>query len=114
MQLRNPFPPEVKLLYLGCWRCWLCGANGQTKGGLDIHHIMGRISNSAFNSSCLCRECHNNVLHTKEVESKLFLITLVYLQDVGYVPVQKDWDFFRENYQRLHSPELEEWLKKNH
>jgi hypothetical protein len=113
MILRNPFPLEVRLLYLDCWTCWLCGSNGSRSGGLEIHHIMGRNSDSAFNSSCLCKGCHSHMGHSQEEEQQLFLITLEYLKRIEYVPIKKDWDFFQENYQRLNSPELQAWLKKN-
>lgn len=112
MQLQNPFPFEVRKLYLDCWTCWICGANGQQRGGLEIHHITGRDSDSAFNSSCLCHYCHEKVLHTQEVESMLFLKTLKYLKGIEYVPIQKDLDFLREHYQRLVTPDLEKWLNQ--
>jgi len=101
MILQNPFPLEVRLLYIDCWRCWLCGENGSRKGGLEIHHIMGRISDSAFNSSCLCKDCHSHMGHSQEEECKLFGITLEYLYDIEYKPTEKDYEFLRQNYKRL-------------
>lgn len=113
MQLQNPFPLTVRLLYLDCWRCWLCGENGQRNGGLEIHHIMGRISASAFNSSCLCKKCHGHMGHSQEEEQKLFLITLKYLKGICYNPIQEDYDFLTQHYQRLMTEDLKQWLSSN-
>jgi len=106
MKLAFPFSFEVRLLYLNCWKCWLCGENGQRKGGLEIHHILGRISDSAFNSSCLCKECHSHMGHSQEEECKLFLITLKYLYDMKYQPCEKDYDFLNKNGRRLLTKEV--------
>lgn len=48
MQLRNPFSSATRLLF-DVWICWKCGGNGQQKGGLELHHIVGRSSNSPLN-----------------------------------------------------------------
>ncbi len=79
MQLQNPFPLEVRTLYLDCWECWLCGRNGWNRGGLEIHHIWGRISASALNSSCLCGYCHKGMGHSREEQHRLLRKTIAYL-----------------------------------
>lgn len=58
----------------------MCGGNGQDSGGLEIHHIWGRVSWSAFNSSCLCKECHGHVGHSREERTNLLRITVSFLQ----------------------------------
>lgn len=93
MQLQNPFTLSTRLLYIDCWQCWMCGGNGQDVGGLEIHHITGRDSNSAFNSSCLCKKCHTTIEHTHEREAELFLKTLMYLYNIEYMPTTKDYAF---------------------
>lgn len=113
MYLKNPFPLSVRLLYLDCWQCWFCGSNGSTKGGLELHHIMGRNSACAFNSSVLCKECHSHIGHSREEEQKLFAKTLHYLYDIQYIPKVGDYAFMKLNYQRLMTPELQQWLQTN-
>lgn len=113
MKLAYPFPLEVRLLYIDCWQCWLCGGNGTQDGGLEIHHICGRVSDSAFNSSCLCKKCHATMGHSQEEEQKLFLITLKYLFNKEYQPVPNDWKFLYEN-KRLLSDEVLKWCNDNY
>src|ERR1035437_836633 len=83
MKLNNPFPDEVRWLFAGVWKCWLGGCNGQDRGGLEIHHIYGRVSDSAFNASVLCGKCHGHVGHSLEEHRGLFLTTLHYLRDLA-------------------------------
>lgn len=101
MKLANPFPTEVRELYRDCWKCSLCGCNGQNRGGLSLHHILGRISGSAFNCSILCGYCHEHMNHNQEEEQKLFNITLQYLYEITYQPTEKDYQFLRDNGSRL-------------
>lgn len=110
MKLRNPFPLKVRLLYIDCWTCWQCEENGQRNGGLEIHHITGRDSDSAFNSSCLCKKCHEHIEHTQEREAELFLKTLKYLYNLQYVPIQEDFDFIKAHPYVL-TPESLQWIK---
>ena len=111
MQLATPFPLEVRLLYLGHWKCFICNSNGQGRGGLSIHHILGRISGSALNSSCLCGECHSHMGHSQEEERKIFLKTLEFLYNKQYVLNKEDIQFLRENGDRLIGEEAKKWLK---
>jgi len=101
MKLKYDFPKEVRLLYLGHWRCFLCGSNGTTKGGLEIHHILGRVSDSAFNSSCLCRQCHAGICHNDGEHQTIFFQTLTYLKSINYKPSEKDWAFLEEHIKEL-------------
>ena len=111
MQLQNPFTLNTRLLYLDCWTCWICGSNGQSNGGLEIHHITGRDSNSPFNSSCLCGSCHRHMGHSQEEEQKLFLKTLEYLYNLEYEPMDSDFAFITAH-AYLVTEAVKEWLKK--
>jgi hypothetical protein len=79
MDLKFPFPLEVRTLFMDCWQCWECGGNGSNCGGLELHHIYGRISDSAFNASVLCKDCHNRVGHTQEEHVKFVRKTISFL-----------------------------------
>lgn len=86
MQLNNPFPDEVRWLYLyNNYECWECGGNGSSGGGgIELHHIWGRVSASALNSAPLCHECHSHVGHTYEEHQKYFKKTMKFLISQGY------------------------------
>lgn len=101
MKLQYDFSQTTRALYLNHWECFLCGCNGWNRGGLEIHHIMGRVSKSPFNSSCLCGECHRHIGHNKEEHQRIFGQTLYFLKKVHYKPDDEDWKFLEENYQEL-------------
>lgn len=85
MYLKNPFPLEVRLLYLyNSYECWDCGGNGSNSGGIELHHIWGRISASALNSAPMCKECHNKIGHTREEHQRLLRKTIYFLSSQGY------------------------------
>src|ERR1041385_6945253 len=96
MKLKNPFSLRIRLLYMDVWSCWLCGLNGQNRGGLSIHHIRGRISASIFNSSLLCGYCHEHMGHSEEEERMIFLITLKWIYNIKYMPLPEDYEFLRD------------------
>lgn len=110
MKLQNPFPQTVRLLYLDWWECFMCGENGQRSGGLEIHHILGRVSSCAFNSSCLCKKCHAHVGHSENEHRRIFLRTMQFLFSRHYQPTKQDLDFFEKNHKRLESKELHVFL----
>lgn len=94
MKLNNPFPQEVRLLYLyNAYECWQCGSNGTNDGGIELHHIWGRISPSALNSSPLCKKCHSKVGHSREEHLSLLKKTIDFLSSQGYVLTQTDNEF---------------------
>lgn len=95
MQLNNPFPNEVRWLYLyDCYTCWQCNGNGTGgNGGIELHHIWGRISASALNSAPLCRACHEKVTNTVEERQRYFKRTMYFLISQHYVLTQYDNDF---------------------
>lgn len=110
MELRNPFSLDTRLLYLGIWYCWECGANGNDRGGLELHHIRGRISASPLNSALLCHLCHSGMNHSQEEEQRLFLKTLKYLHSIRYIFTPADMLFMEDNKERLFSTEVIEWV----
>jgi len=62
---------------------------------------MGRVSSSAFNSSCLCGECHCRIGHNQEEHQRIFAQTLQFLKKVRYKPDKEDWRFIEDNYKEL-------------
>lgn len=93
MQLQNPFPLAVRVLFLGVWECWLCHENGTRSGGLELHHIFGRISASALNAAVLCKRCHSHIGHNREEHQKLLRRTIHFLLKQGYKLLPVDNDF---------------------
>jgi hypothetical protein len=117
MILQNPFPPEVRNLYLGAWYCFYvdengvaCNANGVGRGGLELHHLLGRSSACAFNSCLLCGECHRKIVHNIDEHRRLFVRTLQYLTSIKYQPKVKDIEFIRDNERELTGQHLKIWL----
>jgi len=92
MNLRNPFPLSVRNLYVyNCWTCWECGGNGSgSAGGIELHHIYGRMSASALNSAPLCHTCHSKVGHTYEEHQKYLQKTIRFLLSEGYQLTEVD------------------------
>lgn len=87
MELRKPFPLNVRLLYLyNNYECWECGGNGSSGGGgIELHHIYGRISASVLNSAPLCHTCHSKVLHTYEEHQRYLQKTIRFMLSQGYI-----------------------------
>lgn len=76
MKLENPFPLEVRNLFLYVYYCFKCGRSDR---GLELHHIFGRISSSALNACPLCKVCHGAIQHTVEEEQALLKLTIRFL-----------------------------------
>lgn len=93
MQLANPFPLQVRLLFIDAWECWICGENGTRSGGLELHHIWGRISGCALNAAPLCHNCHETVLHTRSTHHFLLKKTILFLHRSCYQWVPEDTEF---------------------
>lgn len=111
MKLRFPFPLEVRNLYLYKQFCILCGSNGNERGGLELHHLLSRISDSAFNSAVLCGECHKHIGHSQEEHQRIFSLSFLLLHRLGFKPKQKDIEFLQNNWNEIMSEELLEWWK---
>jgi len=105
MKLKYDFPPKVRLLYLYHTACFLCGSNGSDCGGLEIHHILGRVSDSAFNSSCLCRCCHAKMVHNQQEHREVFAHTFEFLRSSrlrgDFLPTEYDWWFLEKHLREL-------------
>lgn len=108
MFLKNPFSLDTRWLFFDVrYKCFDCGSNQ----GVELHHIMGRVSSSAFNACPLCKICHEKVKHNQQEHQRLFLKTLQYLQSIVYTPKQEDLQFLKDNFRELNSPELQEYLR---
>ena len=77
MKLRNPFPEEVRLLFLYVYACFDCGRSDR---GLELHHITGRNDNSKENAFPICKVCHEKVKHNNEEHKKYKQITKEWLE----------------------------------
>ena len=104
MNLQNPFSEKTRWLFYDVqYHCWLCRTNGQESGGTELHHIVGRSSNSPYNASVLCVGCHKGMNHNEEEEQNLLRITSNYLEAIGYVPNDKDKEFIKLWQRNKHS-----------
>jgi len=98
MKLQFPFSQETRWLFFDVrYLCWICGENGQQKGGTELHHIKGRVSDSPYNGAVLCKECHGHANHNDSEEGDLLLKTISYLDSRGYVANEADRMFLKEN-----------------
>lgn len=88
--LRNPFPLEVRLLFLYNFTCWACG---RSSTNLELHHIWGRISFSVLNAAPLCRTCHNAVKDTPEERCDFMRKTIEHVSPQGYKLTEYDLGF---------------------
>lgn len=84
----------------------MCGSNRE----LSIHHILGRVSDSGFNSSVLCGDCHSRIGHTREEHQKIFQKAVVVLHSVGFKPGDRDMNFLRDNWEELVSEVTHRWF----
>jgi hypothetical protein len=112
MKLDNPFPERVRLLYLYERRCLLCHANGWGRGGLELHHILGRSCNCVFNAALLCGLCHKGMVHNSDEHLLLGGLQIRWLKDSGITPLEEDWSCLQTHYKDLISQETEVWLLK--
>lgn len=92
--LKNPFPPEVREIYIYVYYCFQCNHSDRP---IELHHIFGRESDSAFNACVLCHDCHEAVKHTEEERHLLFNKNLQFLIDTHYKPTEKDCDFIKRH-----------------
>lgn len=75
MKLKNKFTTETRYLFFDIqYICIECKRNGQDCGGVELHHILGRVSASPFNACVLCKECHSTIGHNFEEEKKYLQI----------------------------------------
>jgi len=98
MKLQNPFPLRVRALYLYVYSCAMCDRSDR---GLELHHIIGRSSCSAFNAIPICTYCHSHIKHTVEEQEFLFNLNLKFLIKENYEPIEEDWDFIKINHKLI-------------
>ena len=79
MDLKFDFSFEVRTLFDDMQECAVCHCNGSGRGGLSIHHIYGRVSDSVFNGVVLCGFCHERVTGSQDERLHFFGVTLQYL-----------------------------------
>jgi hypothetical protein len=92
--MRNNFSPDTReLFYDARYTCFMCNGNGQNCGGMELHHIASRITNSAVNCAPVCKECHEHIGHSYEEEKFLFRKALEYLFKKQYLFTEKDTSF---------------------
>jgi len=94
MTLKNRFTPTVRSLFAFRYSCDICGMNNN----LELHHILGTISNSALNASLLCHKCHEKEDSGGEyLKRKLLVGTLKFLISENYELTEKDLRFYIMN-----------------
>jgi hypothetical protein len=91
MKLKNDFLLEDRDVYCFEHSCIVCGSNQ----GVELHHVMGRVSNSIFNSAMICRKCHEN--YTSLDKSFLLKTTIRFLLKEGYQVKPRDVAFYHDN-----------------
>lgn len=88
----------------------MCGSNGNQRNGLELHHILGRVSDSIFNCACLCGTCHSHMGHSREEHQQLFGLAVHFIKAVHYAPDDDDLKFVAENFEELVSQETKMWI----
>lgn len=80
--LKNDFSQEVRFLFTQIPQsCYNCGINYP----LELHHILGRVSNSPLNGSLLCHNCHKKgTIHYFYSREELLRQTFYNLVVTGY------------------------------
>jgi len=105
MKLANPFTSATRELWRDWWECLQCGGNGQGVGGLELHHITGRDSNSPLNGAVVCKECHSHMGHSKDEERQLFAATMQYLLNQKYSLTKDDEQYMLDHPYLIHNNE---------
>lgn len=88
---KNPFPDEVRELFMWEYRCWDCGINQN----LELDHILGRKSDSPLNAYLNCRRCHTAKSHKSDAHR--LQTTLKFLMRSGYDLTEKDVEFYKKH-----------------
>jgi 5-methylcytosine-specific restriction endonuclease McrA len=100
MKLRNNFTIKTRWLFFDVrYMCFDCGGNGSGCGGTELHHIIGRGSNSPYNACVLCKKCHAKVGHTDEEQQGYIHTTISHLDLIEYEPTEKDTAFLKKYYE---------------
>lgn len=89
--MKNNFTEETRAEFIFETTCWKCN-----RPNPELHHILGRVSNSILNAYPLCRKCHlKHIKMISEENKKKFLNeTIRFLVENNYKFKQKDIDFY--------------------
>ncbi len=63
--MKNNFTDEVRAEFIFETTCWRCNRSNP-----ELHHILGRVSNSILNAYPLCRKCHSKHIEMMNEENK--------------------------------------------
>jgi len=94
MKLRNDFSDETRALFCFETTCWNCG-----RPNPELHHILGRVSNSPLNAYPLCQEhCHSKHIEMKSSDniSKFLSETISFLVKNNYRFNEGDIKFYQK------------------
>lgn len=84
------FSSKTRELWFWQRECLVCGRN-QT---LELHHILGRVSDSPLNGILICRNCHNQGgITSRENRIDYLKKTFSFLTRNGYRLTEKDKQF---------------------
>ena len=97
MKLKNKFNDNTRALFIFETTCWNCG-----RPNPELHHILGRVSDSPLNAYPLCQEyCHSKHIEMKSENNirKFLKQTIKFLCDPNnnYDFTKKDIEFYREH-----------------
>ena len=89
--MKNNFTEETRAEFIFETTCWKCN-----RPNPELHHILGRVSNSILNAYPLCRKCHLKHIETMSEENKKKFLneTIRFLVENNYKFKQKDIDFY--------------------
>jgi hypothetical protein len=94
MKLKNDFSLKTRALFCYEYNCWECGRSDK---GVELHHILGRVSSSPLNCCPLCRSCHQKEVWLLENKKKWLKKCLKHLLKDNYLLDKKDLCFYQEN-----------------
>ena len=82
-KMQNEFPIKIRSFWDGWFSCLLC----QVNQNLELHHILGRRSDSMLNSAAVCHICHSKGnIHSPETELEL-------LEKTWEIVTARKWQF---------------------
>jgi hypothetical protein len=92
--MKNNFTNETRGEFIFETTCWRCN-----RPNPELHHILGRESNSPLNAYPLCRVCHDKHIEMMGDQNiRNFLKeTLLFLIKGGYKFTQEDYKFMEDN-----------------
>lgn len=98
MKLQNRFSNETRWLFHDVrFVCFLCGKNGQDCGGIELHHIVGRSSDSPLNAAPICKKCHAHIGHTDKEQAFLLQTTIRHHMRNDYQLTVEDVIFYKDH-----------------